>query len=96
MYKEESPWNRTGIIDETVLDIMKKRFIYKDPFDAYYTIRQEFDERPDLCSYKMYGTAKYWWIFATRNADIITDPIRDFSAGTEIRIPSKDNIANMV
>ena len=75
---------------------MKKRFIYKDPFDAYYTIPQEFDERPDLCSYKMYCTAKYWWIFATRNADIIIDPIRDFSAGTEIRIPSKDNIANMV
>ena len=96
MYKEESPWNRTVIIDETVLDIMKKRFIYKDPFDAYYTIPQEFDERPDLCSYKMYGTAKYWWIFATRNADIIIDPIREFSAGTEIRIPSKDNIANMV
>jgi len=44
----------------------------------------------------MYDTAKYWWIFATRNPDIIIDPIRDFSAGTEIRIPSKDNIANMV
>ncbi len=96
MYKEESPWNRTGIIDDTVLDIMKKRFIYKDPFDEYYTIPQKFDERPDLCSYEMYGTAKYWWIFATRNSDIIIDPIRDFSAGTEIRIPSKDNIANMV
>ena len=92
MYKEESPWNRTAIIDDTVLDIMKKRFIYKDPYDESYTIPQEFDERPDLCSYKIYGTAKYWWIFAHRNPNLITDPIRGFSAGTIIKIPSKENI----
>ena len=95
MYKEQSPWNRTAIIDDTVLDIMKKRFIYRDPYDASYTIPQQFDERPDLCSYKMYGTAKYWWVFATRNPDIIIDPIRDFSVGKIIKIPSKDNISNM-
>ncbi len=53
MYKENSPWSRTSVIDNTVLDIMKKRFIYKDPYDESYTIPQEFNERPDLCSYKM-------------------------------------------
>ena len=95
MYKEQSPWNRTAIIDDTVLDIMKKRVIYRDPYDASYTIPQQFDERPDLCSYEMYGTAKYWWVFATRNPDIIIDPIRDFSVGKIIKIPSKDNISNM-
>mgnify|MGYP007032512008 FL=1 len=47
MYKENSPWNRTNIIDDTILDIMKKRFIYKDPYDEDYTIPQQFDERPD-------------------------------------------------
>ena len=96
MYKENSPWNRTNIIDDTILDIMKKRFIYKDPYDEEYTIPQHFDERPGLCSYNMYGTAKYWWVFAHRNSDIIIDPIRDFSAGTIIKIPSKDNISKMV
>jgi hypothetical protein len=44
----------------------------------------------------MYGTAKYWWVFAHRNSDIIIDPIRDFSAGTTIKLPSKDNISKMV
>jgi len=44
----------------------------------------------------MYGTAKYWWIFAARNPNNIVDPIRDFSAGTKIRIPNIDNISNMV
>ncbi len=43
----------------------------------------------------MYGTAKYWWVFAHRNPDIIIDPIRGFSAGTIIKIPSKDNISKM-
>ena len=96
MYKEISPWNRTSVIDDTILDIMKKRFIYKDPYDEDYTIPQKFNERPDLCSYEMYGTAKYWWIFAHRNSDIITDPIRGFTTGTVIKIPSKDNISKMV
>ena len=43
-----------------------------------------------------YGTAKYWWIYAARNPDILIDPIRDFSAGRTIKIPSEDNISNMV
>jgi hypothetical protein len=51
--------------------------------------------RPDLCSYELYGTSKYWWIFAKRNPDIIEDPIRDFSVGTRIRIPSKASIDDM-
>ena len=96
MYKENSPWNKTTIIDNTVLDIMKKRYIFKDPYDEDYIIPQEFDERPDLCSYNHYGTAKYWWIYAARNPDILIDPIRDFSAGRTIKIPSEDNISNMV
>ena len=96
MYKENSPWNRTSVIDGTILDIMKKRFLYNDPYDEEYEIPQEYDERPDLCSYAMYGTAKYWWIFAHRNSNIMTDPIRGFTAGKIISIPSKDNISKMV
>ena len=96
MYKKTSPWNRTTIIKDTVLDIMKKRFLFKDPYDEDYTIPQEFDERPDLCSYNMYGSSKYWWIFAHRNPDIMADPIRDFSAGKVIKLPSLENINRMV
>ena len=95
MYKENSPWNGTSVVDGTILDIMKKRFIYKDPYDEIYTIPQHFNERPDLCSYEFYGTAKYWWIFSQRNPDIIQDPINDFTAGTKIKIPSKKNIDRM-
>jgi len=96
MYKENSPWSRTSIIEDTVLDVLKKRFIFKDPYDEEYIIPQQFDERPDLCSYELYGTSKYWWIFAQRNPDTILDPIRGFTTGTVIKIPSKDNISKMV
>jgi|TARA_B110000495_G_scaffold186757_1_gene185554 hypothetical protein len=96
MYKQNSPWSRTSIIEDTILDVLKKRFIFKDPYDEEYIIPQQFDERPDLCSYELYGTAKYWWIFAQRNPDIILDPIRGFTTGTVIKIPSKDNISKMV
>ena len=96
MYKNNSPWSKTNIIDDVILDLITFRNLYPDPFDEVYTIPTEFDERPDLCSYQMYGTAKYWWIFAARNPNDIIDPIRDFSAGIKIRIPNIDNISNMV
>jgi len=96
MYKNNSPWSKTNIIDDSILDLITFRNLYPDPFDEVYTIPTEFDERPDLCSYQMYGTAKYWWIFAARNPNDIIDPIRDFSAGIKIRIPNIDNISNMV
>ena len=96
MYKKNSPWSKTNIIDDSILDIITYRSLYPDPYDVEYTIPAEYDERPDLCSYEMYGTAKYWWIFSARNPNSIIDPIREFSAGTIIRIPNIDNISNMV
>lgn len=96
MYKKNSPWSKTNIIDDTILDLITFRSIFPDPYDRIYTIPAKYDERPDLCSYEMYGTAKYWWIFAARNPNDLLDPIRDFSAGIKIYIPNKDNISNMV
>ena len=57
MYDIKSPWSKTPIINNQVLDILKKRFIFKDPYDEDYIIPQNFDERPDLCSYELYGSA---------------------------------------
>ena len=67
----------------------------KSALDETYTIPQNYNIRPDLCSYELYGTSKYWWIFAKRNPDIIQDPINDFTAGTKIKIPSKNQLDNM-
>lgn len=95
MYKSHSPWARTSVINNKVLDVFTKRFLLKDQYDEEVTIPQNMDKRPDLMSFEKYGTAKYWWIFAHRNPDIITDPINDFTAGTKIRIPKRENIDKM-
>jgi len=48
--------------------------------------------RPDLLAFEKYGSSRYWWLFAMRNKNIITDPIQDFRAGVTIRIPKIENV----
>ena len=62
--------------------------------DKTYIIDTAYDQRPDLAAYRIYGTSRYWWVFAQRNPDIIMDPIRDFRAGTIIMIPNLDLLRN--
>ena len=70
--------------------IFKKREIF-----TKITIPQIYDRRPDLYSFEVYGTAKYWWVFAQRNPDIIEDPINDFTTGKKIYVPKRENIDRM-
>lgn len=60
--------------------------------DEAYIIDQAYDQRPDLAAYRIYGSSRYWWVFAQRNPDTIIDPIRDFRAGTHIMIPSPNTV----
>lgn len=64
--------------------------------DQTYIIEPAFDQRPDLLSHKLYGTSRLWWIFPLRNPDEIIDPIRDFTTGKEIIIPSKDRLSDLM
>ena len=95
MYKSRSPWSSTNIRYGRILDIQKKRYLVRDPLDELVTIPQQFDKRPDLYSFEVYGTAKYWWIFAQRNPDLIEDPINDFTVGKQIYVPQRKNIDKM-
>ena len=90
-----SPWKKTPILYKKVLDIMNPVFIEKSILDEEYTIPQNFNLRPDLASYELFGTSKYRWVFANRNPDEIQDPINDFTAGKKIRIPSKAAVEKM-
>lgn len=58
--------------------------------DESYIIDLAYDQRPDLAAYKIYGSSRFWWVFAQRNPDVIVDPIRDFKAGARIMLPSPD------
>lgn len=46
--------------------------------------------RPDLISYKAYGTVQFWWVIMTVNG--ITNPFTDLEVGDILEIPSKLDI----
>lgn len=47
----------------------------------------ECENRIDLFSYQQYGSSRYWWLIALANADLIKDPIWDFTAGLTVLVP---------
>jgi len=71
---------------------MTIRPVPAEPDDFRYTIESQYNNRPDLLAFDLYGDAKLWWVFTQRNMDIIKDPIYDFVAGIEIKIPKKSNL----
>ena len=52
----------------------------------YYRIMQEDLVRPDLISYKIYGTIAYWWLIMMING--IQNPLKDMEIGTLLKIPN--------
>ena len=54
--------------------------------DAALKINQIHQFRPDLLAYDLYGSTSLWWVFATRNKDLLKDPIYDMVADLEIMI----------
>jgi len=53
---------------------------------GYYRVVQEDIYRPDLISYKNYGTVAYWWLICYVNG--VFDPFYDLEVGQEIEIPN--------
>ena len=47
----------------------------------------QYENRPDLLAYDLYGDVNLWWVFAVRNKDVIKDPVYDMVAGVTIRLP---------
>lgn len=94
-YNQQSFISRTNLIDSTFLDVNQLPRVPKSIYDEDFIITQEFDQRPDLLSYKLYETSRLWWVFAMRNLDIIKDPIRDFKAGTKIKLPSTESVKDL-
>lgn len=94
-YNGQSFISRTNLIDSTFLDVNQLPRVPKSIYDEDFIITQEFDQRPDLLSYKLYETSRLWWVFAMRNLDAIKDPIRDFKVGTKIKLPSTESVKDL-
>ena len=61
---------------------------------AYYRVTNQDIKRPDLISYKMYGTINYWWVICLAND--IDSPLEDIAVGTLLKIPNQIDIYNFI
>lgn len=59
---------------------------------TYYRTSVVDSMRPDLISYKVYGSVQFWWVICLVNE--IGDPFSEIEPGMVLTIPSKLDIIN--
>ena len=57
---------------------------------SYYRVNGIDEMRPEMISYRHYGTVHFWWIVMLVNG--IDNPLSDIEAGQILKIPSKLDI----
>lgn len=89
--RKNHPWTKTPIVDN-YLDIYEPRPVTAEPDDFLYVIQPQYNYRPDLLAFDVYGSDRLWWVFVRRNMDVLNDPIFDFVAGVAIYLPKKSRL----
>ena len=93
LYGATSPYYNTNVVGEQYLDVMNYTSVPMNPSDVYYTILPVYQYRPDLLAYDLYGNANLWWVFASRNPNVLgPDPYFNFTAGLGIYIPTIETL----
>jgi hypothetical protein len=90
-YSSSSPWYNTTQ-NTSYLELWEPRPIPSSDDDFQYTIQPQYNYRPDLLAYDIYGNPKLWWVFTQRNINILIDPIYDFRSGVTIALPKKTTL----
>lgn len=90
-YSKLSPYFNTPI-SGSYLDIANIQSIPENESDVEFTVTKQYEYRPDLLAYDLYGDARLWWVFSVRNKNIIKDPIYDLVAGQKIQLPKASTI----
>jgi hypothetical protein len=94
-YKNKSPWHTTTIFPG-YLGNLNVRSVSAEPDDWEYTIEPQYNYRPDLLAFDLYGSPKLWWVFVQRNMDVLKDPVFDFKTGTSIYIPKQTSLFSVL
>ena len=92
IYSETSPYYRTSITS-FYLDVATFRNIPSVTDDVLYVVTTQYEFRPDLLAYDLYGDSALWWVFSVRNKDVIKDPIYDLYAGQAIYLPQMSTLS---
>jgi hypothetical protein len=97
-YEPTSPYSKTDQINQYVsyLDFWAAVAIPPSSSDVIVRLETKYNKRPDLLSQDLYGTPQLWWVFASRNPDIIKDPIYDFKPNIVIYAPVRDVISRYI
>lgn len=94
-YLKSSPYYTTPIRGN-YLDVISFRNIPNVSTDVKYSIASQYEYRPDLLAFDLYGDVNFWWVFAVRNKDILKDPIYDFYAGQQIYLPTSSTLKEVL
>lgn len=93
LYTVASPYSLTNIVENKYLDVMNFTPIPMNPSDVYYTITSVYEYRPDLLAFDLYGNPQLWWVFSSRNPNILgPDPYFNMKAGISIYIPTIETL----
>jgi hypothetical protein len=90
-YTKSSPYFNTTQ-NNLYLELLSMRPVPAESDDILYTIEPQYEHRPDLLAFYLYGKANLWWVFIQRNMNVLQDPIYDFEAGIKIYVPKKSNL----
>lgn len=94
-YNKVSPYRNTKE-NNLYLELLTIRPVPAEKDDYLYTIENQYQHRPDLLAFDLYGNAGLWWIFVQRNMNVIKDPIYDFEPGVQIYCPKKSNVEKYI
>lgn len=90
-YSKTSPYYETKQTGG-YLDVMSLRNIPSQSDDILFYVTKQYENRPDLLAYDLYGDVNLWWVFSVRNRSLIKDPVYDLIAGIEIYLPKLETI----
>lgn len=93
-YKNTSHLRATPIVNGYT-DLYQKPLIPNFQKTEKLTITQKYVRRPDLLAYDLYGEARFWWLFALYNKNLIVDPINDMTLNKTILVPTRDFVAGI-
>ena len=92
-YTKLSPYYTTPL-NGSYLDIVTFRQVASETDDVRFTVTSQYEFRPDLLAYDLYGDVNLWWVFSVRNKDKVKDPIYDLFAGQIIYLPKLSTLKN--
>jgi hypothetical protein len=91
LYGKLSPYYSTQL-NGSYLDIVTFRNLLTESDDISFEITNQYEFRPNLLAYDLYGHSELWWVFSVRNKDLIKDPIYDLYAGRTIYLPKLSSL----